>query len=150
MASRAMRLSFSAVGLSGELSPDYTPYEAGLGFAVRLDKTVPFIGREALLRQKEEGVKRRLAFFTLDDPQALPLGGESILLNGEPVGEVTSAAYGHTLGCAVGLGYVHDAGGVDRAFIESGTYHLDIAGETFAATAHMRTPYDPRAERVRG
>jgi glycine cleavage system aminomethyltransferase T/glycine/D-amino acid oxidase-like deaminating enzyme len=133
-----------------EVTPDYTPYEAGLGFAVRLDKKVPFIGRDALLRQKEAGVKRRLAFFTLDDPEALPLGGESILRDGETVGEITSAAYGHTLGCAVGLGYVHNEGGVDKAFIESGTYRIDIAGETFAARAHMRTPYDPKAERVRG
>ena len=133
-----------------DLTPDHTPIEAGLSFAVRLDKSPPFIGRDALLRQKESGVNRRLALFTVDDPAALLHGGELIVRDGRPVGEIRSAAYGHTLGRAVGLGYVHNPDGVDAAFIAEGTYQLDIAGERFAATAHIRTPYDPKAERIRG
>src|SRR3546814_9748554 len=109
--------------------------------------TTLFRSRDALLRQKESGVKRRLALFTVDDPAALLHGGELILRDGRPVGEIRSAAYGHTLGRAVGLGYVHDPDGVDAAFIAEGTYQLDIAGERFTATAHTRTPYDPKAER---
>ncbi len=106
-----------------DVTPDYTPYEAGLGFAVRLDKGVDFIGREALMRQKEAGITRRLVQFTLEDPDAIAFGKELILRDGEAVGEVTSAAYGHTLGRAVAMGYVKNADGVaDREFIETGRY----------------------------
>lgn len=133
-----------------DLTPDYTPLEAGLAFAVRLDKEVPFIGKDALLRQKQQGVKRRLVLFTLEDAEALAFGGELILRDGEPVGEVTSAAYGHTLGRAVAMGYVQNRDGVaDQAFIETGRYALDIAGERFAAKTHSRPPYDPKGERIR-
>ena len=133
-----------------DVTPDYTPYEAGLGFAVRLDKGVDFIGREALMRQKEAGITRRLVQFTLEDPDAIAFGKELILRDGEAVGEVTSAAYGHTLGRAVAMGYVKNADGVaDREFIETGRYEIDIAGERFAATAHLRPPYDAKGERIR-
>ncbi|MEE8549021.1 MAG: FAD-dependent oxidoreductase [Alphaproteobacteria bacterium] len=133
-----------------DVTPDYTPYEAGLGFAVRLDKGVDFIGREALMRQKEAGITRRLVQFTLEDPDAIAFGKELILRDGEAVGEVTSAAYGHTLGRAVAMGYVKNADGVaDREFIETGRYEIDIAGVRFAATAHLRAPYDAKGERIR-
>ena len=133
-----------------DVTPDYTPYEAGLGFAVRLDKGVDFIGREALMRQKEAGITRRLVQFTLEDPDAIAFGKELILRDGEAVGEVTSAAYGHTLGRAVAMGYVKNADGVaDREFIETGRYEIDIAGERFAAAPHLRPPYDPKGERIR-
>ena len=79
-----------------------------------------------------------------------PLGSELILRDGEPVGEVTSAAYGHTLGRAVAMGYVESRDGpADRTYVESGRYELDIAGERFAAKAHLRAPYDPKGERIR-
>ena len=146
----SLRLEKGYRAWGSDLTPDYTPFEAGLGFAVRLDKGVPFIGRDALLRQKEEGVKRRLVLFTLDDPEVLPFGSELILRDGEPVGEVTSAAYGHTLGRAVAMGYVQSRDGpADRTYVESGRYELDIAGERFAAKAHLRAPYDPKGERIR-
>ena len=130
-----------------DIGPDRTPLEAGLAFAVRLDK--PFTGREALVRQREQGLTQRLVQFVLDDPEPLLFGGELILRDGQSVGEVTSAAYGHTLGRAVALGWVRDAGGVDRATIEAGTYELDVGGERFAATAHLESPYDPKGARIR-
>ena len=133
-----------------DLTPDYTPYEAGLGFAVKLEKGVDFLGREALIRQKESGITRRLVQFTIDDPDAIAFGKELILRDGEAVGEVSSAAYGHTLGCAVAMGYVKNANGVaDREYIDSGRYEIDIAGERFPATAHLRPAYDPKGERIR-
>ncbi|GAB4239410.1 MAG: FAD-dependent oxidoreductase [Methyloligellaceae bacterium] len=132
-----------------ELSPDYTPLEAGLGFAVAFAKGVDFTGRDALLQQKEKGVQRRLVQFVLEDRDAMLWGGELILRNGAPVGDIKSAAFGHTLGAATGLGYVSNADGVDRAFIDSGSYEIDIAGDVVAARAYLRTPYDPKAERVR-
>ena len=132
-----------------DLTPDCTPLEAGLAFAVRLDKPAPFTGREALVRQRERGLTQRLVQFVLDDPEPLLFGGELILRDGQSVGEVTSAAYGHTLGRSVALGWVRNADGVDRAYIEAGAYELDVGGECFAATAHLRSPYDPKGARIR-
>lgn len=130
-----------------DIGPDCTPLEAGLAFAVCLDK--PFTGREALVRQRERGLTQRLVQFVLDDPEPLLFGGELILRDGQSVGEVRSAAYGHTLGRSVALGWVRNADGVDRAYIEAGAYELDVGGERFAATAHLKPPYDPKGARIR-
>jgi 4-methylaminobutanoate oxidase (formaldehyde-forming) len=132
-----------------DVSPDDTPLEAGLEFAVRLDKPGGFVGREALLAQKARGIEKRLVVFTLADAAALPWGDEPILRDGGLVGWVTSAAFGHTLGRPVAMGYVRHAGRVDQGFIEAGRYEIEIAGERVAARAHLRAPYDPRNERVR-
>ncbi|MFQ5773172.1 MAG: FAD-dependent oxidoreductase [Kiloniellaceae bacterium] len=132
-----------------DITNEDTPLEAGLGFACRFDKNVPFIGREALLRQKEQGVKKRLVQFALEDPEPLLYHNEPIYRDGALVGYVTSGNYGHTLGRAVGLGYVRHPDGVDAAFIESGRYEIEVAGERFSAIASLRPLYDPKGERVR-
>jgi len=132
-----------------EVGPDETPREAGLEFAVKLDKPGGFIGREALLARQAERPAKRLVIFTLEDTDALPWGDEPILRDGQLVGWVTSAGFGHTLGRAVAMGYVRHAGGVDAAFIESGAYEIEIAGERMPARAHLRAPYDPTSARVR-
>ena len=93
-----------------ELSPDETPWEAGLGYAVKLDKPAAFIGRDALLRAaRAAGVRKRLVQFTFDDPAAFPWGGEPILMDGRNVGELTSAGYSRKLGRAVAMGYARAA-----------------------------------------
>ncbi len=132
-----------------ELTPDYTPFQAGLSFAVDFDKNVPFIGHDALVAARGEPLTRRLLQFTLDDSEPVLWGGELILLENEPVGKIDSGSYGHTLGSAVGLGYVKHPDGVDKALVQSGGFVIDVAGERFDATAHLRTPYDPMAERVK-
>lgn len=133
-----------------ELTPDYTPLEAGLGFAVKLAKDLPFRGREALLRQRAQGVTRRMAVLTMQDPDVTLWGGELIVRNGRPAGHLSSAAYGHALGCAVGMGYVvSDAGPADEAFIGGGRYQVDVAGSLVDASVHLRAPYDPTAARVK-
>ncbi len=132
-----------------ELTPDYTPFQAGLSFAVDFDKNVPFIGHDALMAARSEPLTKRLLQFTLEDSEPVLWGGELILLQDEPVGKIDSGSYGHTLGRAVGLGYVRHAGGVDKAMVQSGGFVIDVAGERFDATAHLRTPYDPMAERVK-
>jgi sarcosine dehydrogenase len=132
-----------------ELTSDDTPLEAGLEFAVKWDKPDGFIGREALLAQRARGVAKRLVIFTLDDPAALLWHDEPILRDGAMVGWATSAAFGHTLGRAVAMGYVRSAEGVDRRFIESGAYEIEVAGERMKARAHLRAPYDPTGSRPR-
>ena len=132
-----------------EVTIDDTPWEAGLGFAVRLDKPVAFLGREALLEQRQRTLTKRLVTFVLEDEAALPWGDEPILRDGRVVGTVTSAGFGHTLGRAVAMGYVRDPGGVDAAYVAGGRFALDVAGDRIPARASLAAPYDPRALRVR-
>jgi 4-methylaminobutanoate oxidase (formaldehyde-forming) len=132
-----------------EVTIDDTPWEAGLGFAVRLDKPVPFLGREALLEQRERTLTKRLLIFVLEDEAALPWGDEPILCDGRVVGSVTSAAFGHTLGRAVAMGYFRDPGGVDEAYVAGGRFAVDVAGDRIPARAGLAAPYDPRALRVK-
>jgi len=132
-----------------ELTPDYNPYEAGLGFGVRLDKG-DFIGREELVLAKAKPPARRLlSFVALAPDTPIAHGGELILRDDEIAGEITSAAYGHTVGGIVALGYVATGGApVDGAFL-SGRFEIDIAGERVPVRASLKAPYDPKGERVR-
>jgi 4-methylaminobutanoate oxidase (formaldehyde-forming) len=132
-----------------DLGCDDTPLEAGLGFAVRLDKKIPFIGRDALLAQQEKPLCRRLVVFTLEDSEPLLYHDEPVWRDGELVGRITSGAYGHTIGRAVGLGYVECADGVTDAFIGSGRWELEVACERMPARAQLTPPYDPTSTRVR-
>ena len=109
-----------------------TPLEAGLGFAVDFNKPGGFMGKEALLAQKEGGpLKKRLVQFLLQDPEPLLLHGEMIYRNGEIVGHLRSGEYGHTLGGAVGLGYVEHEGGVTLDYIQSGDFEIQVAGKRY-------------------
>ena len=131
-----------------DLGADDTPLEAGLGFAVAFKKD--FVGREALLRQRDGALARRLVMFTLNDPEPLLLGDEPIWRDDVLVGRITSGAYGHTLGRSIGMGYVRHPAGVDAALVRSGRWELEIASERFAARAQLEPPYDPKSLRVRG
>ena len=121
--------------------------EAGLGFAVRTDKG-DFIGREAVLRKKQEGLKRRLVQFRLTDPEPLLFHNEALVRDGRIVSTVTSGNYGHALGGAVGLAYVPCAGESEAEVLAS-AYEIEIAGRRYPAKASLRPMYDPKAERTR-
>ncbi|WP_433334016.1 GcvT family protein [Spirillospora sp. CA-294931] len=143
----SMRIEKGYRAWGRELTPDHTPVEAGLTFACK--RGVPYRGRDAVERQREQGVRRKLVSLVLDDPKAQLWGGELLLRDGEPAGSITSAAYGHTLGGAVALGYVRGDGAVDRAYLTGAEYEVEAAGERFGATVHLRAPYDPESSRVR-
>jgi 4-methylaminobutanoate oxidase (formaldehyde-forming) len=132
-----------------ELTPDHNPYEAGLSFAVKLDKN--FIGRDALLAARAKPPARRLLSFVATAPDtSIAHGGELILRDGAPAGEVTSAAYGHTVGAVVALGYVTTGGArVDDAFLAA-RFEIDIAGERVPVRASLKAPYDPAGMRLKG
>ncbi|MGF6647359.1 GcvT family protein [Paraburkholderia sp. GAS82] len=134
-----------------ELTPDSNPFEAGLSFACKLNREIPFRGREALLKLRDEPLRRRMVVLTADGAADRMLwGGEAILRNGAPVGFVSSAAFGHTLGCPVAMGYINNPDGVaDAAYLTSGRYEIDVAGDLLPAMVHLKAPYDPRSERVK-
>ena len=132
-----------------DITDQETPLEAGLSFAVASDKNVEFSGRDALLRQREGALQKRLVMFTIDDPEPLLHGDEPIYRDGVMVGRTTSGGFGHTLGRSVGMGYVENDEGVDAAFIRSGNYEIEVLAERFSAGASLRPPYDPKGERVR-
>ncbi|MCK4740885.1 MAG: FAD-dependent oxidoreductase [Anaerolineales bacterium] len=127
-----------------------TPLEVGLGFAVDFDKPSGFIGKDALLRQKEEGIlKHRLIQFLLKDSEPLLYGGEPIFRDGKRVGHLASGGYGHTLGGAVGLGSIKNETGVTADFVRSGSYEIEVAGVRYPAKASLRPMYDPKGLKVR-
>ncbi|MDE1182542.1 FAD-dependent oxidoreductase [Paraburkholderia sp.] len=138
---------------SRELTPDTNPFEAGLSFACKLDTDIPFRGRDALLALRDQPLRRRLVTLTVDGATDRMLwGGEAILRDGVPVGFVSSAAFGHTLGCPVALGYVngsHPQAVVDTAYLNGGSYAIDLAGERLPATLHLKAAYDPSSARIR-
>lgn len=137
----ALRVEAGRRAWGAEISPDETPFEAGLDYAVKLDKPAPFIGREALLAQRDAGVRKRLAMFAFDDPAAFPWGGEPILMDGRNVGELTSVGYSRKHGRAIGMGYARalpDAPPLTDGAILGARYEIDVAGELFAVTPHMQ------------
>ena len=147
----SLRLEKAYRAFGRELTPDYSPVEAGLLFACKLRTDVDFLGREAVERARERGPRRRLVSFVVDDPEPMMWGGELVLRDGVPVGQVTSAAWGETVGGCVGLGYVADPAGVTgRDWVEAGRFAVDVGGAVHPVTVSLRAPYDPGGERVRG
>jgi len=142
----SLRLEKGYRAWGAELSPDDTPLEAGLAFAIDWNKA--FIGREALLKQKAAGAKRRLAIFVLEDPEPMLWGSELITRDGKSAGYTTSGSYGHTVGAAIAMGYVNHSAEVTPEFIKSGRYEININGKGYSATAHLRPPYDPERKRI--
>jgi 4-methylaminobutanoate oxidase (formaldehyde-forming) len=121
--------------------------EAGLGFAVATGKA-DFIGRDAVLRKKETGLERRLVQFRLTDPEPMLYHNEPLLRDGEIVGYLSSGAYGHHLGGAMGMGYVPCKGeSVEQVLASS--YEVDVAGVRVQADASLWPMYDPKSERVK-
>ncbi|MCC7121737.1 MAG: FAD-dependent oxidoreductase, partial [Gammaproteobacteria bacterium] len=135
----ALRIEAGRRAWGAELSPDETPFEAGLGFAVKLDKRVPFVGQGALREAARQPVRKRLVVFTFDDPSAFPWGGEPVTMNGEPVGELTSAGYSARLGRAVAMGYARGASPSDADILRA-RYEVELNGERVRVTAHLASP----------
>jgi 4-methylaminobutanoate oxidase (formaldehyde-forming) len=124
--------------------------EAGLSFAVDLDKPGGFIGREAVVEQLESRpLERRLAQVLVTDPEPLMHHAEIVLRNGSPVGYVRAASYGFTLGGAVGLAMIEPGEPVTRAYLDAGRWEVDIAGRRYPARVSLRPMYDPSSERVK-
>jgi 4-methylaminobutanoate oxidase (formaldehyde-forming) len=144
-----LRLEKGYRAWGADIGPDHTPVEAGLAWAVKLKKNIDFKGRAAIETQVSGGVKKRLACFTVDDPEVVLLGRETIYRNGQRVGWLTSAGYGHTVGKPIGYGYVRNPAGVDETYLKSGSYELEVAAERVPCALHLEALYDPAMARVK-
>jgi 4-methylaminobutanoate oxidase (formaldehyde-forming) len=122
--------------------------EAGLGFAVALDK--PFIGRDAVAAKKAAGpLRRRLVQVRLTDPEPLMFHAEIVHRDGKPVGYIRAASYGFTLGGAVGLAMIDADQPIDQSYLDSGEWTVDVGATRYPAVASLRPMYDPANKRVR-
>ena len=144
-----LRLEKGYRAWGADIGPDHTPVEAGLLWACKMKSGQPFLGRAALEGQVRDGVGKRLACFTVEDPAVVLLGRETIYRDGVRVGWLSSGGFGHTVGRPIGLGYVR-AKGVDEGFLTRGTYELEVASERVAARLHLGALYDPLGLRVKG
>jgi len=129
------------------------PYEVGLGFAVNLNKKANFIGKDVVKKKKELGppskLTRRLAQVLVTDPEPLMYHAEVVKRNGQPVGYVRAASYGHTLGGAVGLFMIEAGEPIDKDYISEGSWSVDIAGRTYPAKVSLSPLYDPKMEKIK-
>jgi 4-methylaminobutanoate oxidase (formaldehyde-forming) len=140
----ALRLEKGYRVWSSDITPDDNPYQAGLGFAVRLNKEPGFIGQEALRAFRESPLDRSLCCLVLDDPLAVALGNEPIRAGGRVVGRVTSGGYGFTVAASIAYGYL------PVALAEAGTrVEVEVFGEWVGADVRAEPLFDPGGTRIR-
>ncbi|WP_136657826.1 FAD-dependent oxidoreductase [Nitratireductor sp. XY-223] len=144
----SLRLEKGYLAWGADIGPDHTPLEAGLGWAVKLNRNIDFKGRTAAEAQRANGVKKLLACFTVD-PAIVLLGRETIYRDGERVGWLSSGGYGYTVGKSIGYGYVRNPEGVDANYVNAGTYELEVATQRVPCEVTLLPLYDPKAERVK-
>ena len=143
-----LRLEKGYRAWGSDIGPDHTPLEAGLGWAVKLDRNIDFKGKAAIQRQREQGIKKRLACFTVASDVILH-GRETIYRNGERAGWLTSAGYGYTVEQAIGYGYVRHPDGVDRDYILNGSYELEVATKRIPCEVQLKPLYDPTMAKIK-
>jgi 4-methylaminobutanoate oxidase (formaldehyde-forming) len=145
----SLRLEKGYRAWGSDITPNDTPFEAGLGWAVKLRKNAPFMGRAALEAQAGKPLTKRFAGFTVEDPDVVLVGRETILRGGETVGYLTSGGYGYTIGKSIGYGYVRIPEGVTDDFLLSGDYELVVANEAVPAKIGLGAFFDPDNLRVK-
>ncbi len=136
-----------------DIADEDTPIEAGLGFTIAWDKQGGFIGRDALLKQKEQKVRRKrmvtLALEDSSDTAPLMYHEEPVYRDGVIVGSTTSGAWGHRLGKSIGMGYMTCEDGITKDWIDSGKWEVEIAWKKYPAHVQLAPLYDPRNEKIR-
>ncbi|MBM3556518.1 MAG: aminomethyl transferase family protein [Alphaproteobacteria bacterium] len=146
----SLRLEKGYRAWGADIGPDYSPREAGLMFAVKMRSGRDFIGRKALEAAKDRPLTKRLAGFQVDEPGVFLHGRETILRDGQRVGWLASGGHGHTIGAAIGYGYVRNEAGIDEAYLASGRWELEVAAKRVPSRPFLRPPYDPEGRRLRG
>jgi heterotetrameric sarcosine oxidase gamma subunit len=147
----SMRLEKGYRAFGRELTPDHTPVEAGLLFTCKLKTDVDFLGRAAVEQAKADGPRRRLVSFVVDSADPMLWGGELVLRDGVPTGQVTSAAWGETLGACVGLAWVWDPSGevISRDSVLRGGFEVDVNGTRHPVTVSFKPLFDPDGTKLR-
>ncbi|MFL5648661.1 MAG: glycine cleavage T C-terminal barrel domain-containing protein, partial [Chloroflexota bacterium] len=128
---------------SSDITPDETPYEAGLGFAVALDKGTDFIGREALVAARAAGPRKRLRCLVLDDSRSVCLGNEPVRLGGEVLGRVTTGGYGFAVERSIAYAYLPPEAGIGARG------EVEVFGEWIGFEVAREPLYDPDGARIR-
>ena len=144
-----LRLEKGYRAWGSDIGPDHSPLEAGLAWAVKLRGDLPFLGREALMRQRESLPKKVLCCFSVADRSVVLLGRETIYRDDTRVGWLTSGGFGHTVGMNIGYGYVRAVDGVADAMLDHGHFELEAASARVPCTLHRQPLYDPTSQRVR-
>ena len=145
----SLRLEKGYRAWGSDITPNDSPFEAGLGWAVKLNADIDFLGRKAAEAVRNAPLRKRLAGFTVETRDVVLVGRETILRNGETVGYLTSGGFGYTVDRPIGFGYVRNANGIDDAFLTGGDYELIVANERFAAQLHAEPVYDSGNHRVK-
>lgn len=147
----SLRLEKGYRAFGRELTPGENPVEAGLLFACKLSTDIDFLGRAAVERSKADGPRKRCVGFSVRSADPMLWGGELILRDGSPAGQVTSAAWGETTGACVGLAYVRtpDGSPVTADWISAGDFEVNVGGERHPITMSLKPIYDPTNARIR-
>ncbi|MCB1377192.1 MAG: aminomethyltransferase family protein, partial [Alphaproteobacteria bacterium] len=145
----SLRLEKGYRAWGSDITPNDSPFHAGLGWAVKLKSNQDFIGRQASEKIASMPLAKMLAGFTTEREDIVLVGRETILRDGEFAGYLTSGGYGYTVGKPIGYGYVRYALGVDPGFVRSGHYELVVAKEVVKAKVHLEPLYDPSNARVK-
>ncbi len=145
----SLRLEKGYRAWGSDITPNDTPFEAGLGWAVKLRSGVPFLGRDALEQVAVSPLKKTFVGFSVDDADAVLVGRETILRNGEFAGYLTSGGFGYTVGNSLGYGYVRHGDGITSDYLLSGRYELVIANDAKAARICLEPFVDPSNLRVK-
>jgi 4-methylaminobutanoate oxidase (formaldehyde-forming) len=145
----SLRLEKGYRAWGSDITPNDNPFEAGLGWAVKLKSRKPFLGRGAAEKAANSLLAKRLTTFTVDDPAILLAGRETIYRDGKRVGYLTSGGWGYTVDANIGLGYVRNADGVSDDYLASGSYELEVATVRVPAKLHMGPLYDPAMSRIK-
>ncbi len=145
----SLRLEKGYRAWGSDITPNDNPFQAGLGWAVKLKSNQSFLGREACEKASREPLAKILAGFTTEREDIVLLGRETILRNGEFAGYLTSGGYGYTVARPIGYGYVRNGAGVTEDYVRSGSYELVVAKQTVRAKVHLEPLFDPGNMRVK-
>jgi sarcosine dehydrogenase len=145
----SLRLEKGYRAWGSDITPNDTPFEAGLGFLIKLKTEFNFKGKDALLKMNNAPLVKLLTGFVTERDDVVLVGRETILRDGKFAGYLTSGGYGYTIGKPIGYGYVRNANGVDVDYVMNGSYELVVANEPVKATPFFGALYDSKSERVK-